>query len=412
MHDTPPLPATAEPMWYAAGPETIAARGGPRAKALADACRARWGGDFAIDLQIVRLGAGACAAPPVKRPLMGPAGGDDEVALLIDAPRPILDGVPYHPPGGPPLFLAGDTPVRGRPMPDAEPGAAPTEALMAIARRGGPRFDRRRRSARCFNRGNRITPRGVEMPPWADDRSLVFHSGFRVIGRLPAFTAAQIGREPVPDLCHPRWLAEHGGPIARAFVAALPRDWLDHPDAVVVGRINELSPGWSSCLAGWHFDGTSRIRKRPDGCPDLANPGVRIQNIACSVGPTAMTGFLVGEVAIPDIPFGIPRGEVRPHQQRIIADLLDAGGVTEVHARPQEVVLMEHGDFHDCRPSARPGWRYFIKAMRNRKDPVHNRFHERGQVTWPVRAETWPDDPLGVFPTALPPGVGPDLPPG
>ncbi|MEZ4433736.1 MAG: hypothetical protein R3F65_15115 [bacterium] len=412
MRHTPPLPDVPEPMWYAAGPALIDTRGGPLAQKLAAACRARWQAPFVIDLQTPHLDPGAAAAPPEPRPVWSPrwtaTAPADEIALLIDASAPLLataDGAPL-PHHGEPHFIRADTALAGLRW-----ATDPARVTLALARRAAPaeHLDHRRRSARVFCDGNRVVPPDEPIPAWAEDRSLVFHSGFRTLARLPAFTPAQIAREPIPDLCHPSWVAEHGGPIARAFVATLPDSWFDPAnDAVIVGRINELDPGWWPCIAGWHYDGTSRINKRPDGNPDLKNPGVRIENILCSVGETGLTGFLAGRVAVPDIPHGMARGIVKPWQQRFILEAIARGELTELHARPGEVIALEHGDHHDCRPSHQPGWRYFIKAMRGRGDPRVNAFAERGQLSWPYETGHWPQDPLGVFPTALPPGVRDD----
>lgn len=411
MRETPPLPDVDEPMWYAARPACVEARGGPDARALVAACRARWAAPFVVDLQFARVGPGDAAALPVARAIHSKAWrgtrAGDEIALWLRSDVPTLrwgdGGVVPH--GGEVSFVASETVVEGLRWPSDREGGA---VVLGVARRAEPGevMDQRRRSGRVFTHVNPVAP-AEGAPAWSHDRSLVFHSGFRVWGRLPNFTAAQIAREPVPDMCSPAWLAEHGGPIARAFVEALPKSWHDPAgDAVIVGRINEFSPGWWSCHAGWHFDGTSRIRKRADGCPDLRNPGVFIENIICCVGPTGGTGVLAGEIAVPDIPMGVPRGEVKPHQQRVIHGLLAEGRVAEYQAQPGELVEIGYGDFHACRPSHRPGWRYFIKAMRYRKDEVRNGFAERGQVSWPYEAGAWPDDPLGVFPTELPEGVG------
>lgn len=388
-------------MWYAAGAASIERAGGPIARRLLDAARLAWP-TIAVDLQRLTLAPGESAVSPGERPIHDhrwcATGSDDPVLLLVEAAHPLLtiDGVPFAGDGVPRLVKASAV-SRGLAWPD---DAEPREVTLALARRAAPSelLDRPRRSPRAF------VPRPGEaretLPAWAAERALRYHSDYRVIGPLGPFDPEVIAAEPMPIAAHPTWVAEHGGPIGRAFVAALPADWrTPDADVIVNGKLNEFDPGWSSCLVGFHIDGTSRIRKRADGLPDLLDPGPTIEQIGCSVGPAGATGFLRGPLALPVAPIG---EDGRGVWQRIITDAIADGTVEAVRGPSDTVVAFDHGDFHTCMPAERDGWRFFIKAMRGRGDTPTNAFREHCRISWPLDAGAWPDAPLGVFPPTLP----------
>jgi hypothetical protein len=418
---TPPLRVEAvsdrparglEAGWYAADAGTIRREGGPLARRLVDACAERWGGaPIVVDLQVVRVDDRSVTAPPFACPLYDPAWlrtrPSDEVALLVAAPHPVLGGdagpLPHD---GEPVFLPAGLPIAGRYLP---PGAA-AEVVVALARRAGDIevLNHPRRGARRFQSRLDVTPAEGTLPAWARERTLQFHSGYRVLGRLPAFDAATIALEPCYEFCHPAWLEVHGGPIGRAFAAALPDDWRDPAaDVVVISSLDELSPGFWPILNVWHIDGTSRIRQRPDGRPDHANPGRRPDSIACCVGSTAMTGLLAGRVSLPGGPLNAPPAEIEAVWQRTFLEAIDRGELVECQAPPYALVHLGFGDFHGGAVSKAPGWRYFVKAMRGRGERPANRVvaHARNVVCWPDDVRGWPTDALGVFPASLPPGL-------
>lgn len=395
-------------MWYCADETTLTAAGGPLARGLLAACQARWGtAAVGVDLEVVHLQPGSLAAPPVARRLYSTAwwgcGPEDEVALLVESNHPILKGI-----AGGPVFLPASARVEGVPWPsDAEPGLA----VLALARRIAPgeALNRRRWCARVFadQQPYLPIPDDAPMPAWAEARPLRFQSGYRVLGHLGPYTPTELADEPMPEAATPAWVMAHGGPIAKAFVRALPEAWWDPAgDTIIQGKLNELAPGFWPCLAGWHMDGTSRINRRADGTADLLNPGQLTEQIICCLGDVSQTGFLLGRINIPVVPEGLPPGTGKPVIQRILAESMARGELMETAALSGAVLQFGFGDFHDCRPAQSPGWRYFIKAMRLRRDIPRNRFAERTQVTWPLGTGAWPEDPLGAFPAHLPSGLG------
>lgn len=396
-----------EPMWYAAEAEIIRRAGGPAAQRLLAACEARWpGAPVIIDVQVAHMHPGRSLIFPEAMPLHHegwrgtPFGA--EVALITMAEAPVVAvGGEALPPDGAPRFFSSGALAQGLPWPTEGGG----HGLIALARRAavGEALNIPRRTPRAFGYGPRPLPMDEPLPPWTESRPLRFHSSFLTLGGVPHFTQAQIAREPVPDRCTPTWLATHGGPIAKAFVAALPEAWrAPEADVFVHGRINELSPGFSPCLAGWHIDGTSRINKRPDGAPDLLNPGRMVENIVCCVGPTATTGFLIGKVDMPVPPLNHKPVPAKSVMQRLLYDAMRAGQLTQVQVPPYTLAQFTFGDYHGCRPATGPGWRFFIKAMRNRADIPRNQFVRNGQIIWDLDQRGRPEDALGVFPVTLP----------
>ncbi len=390
-----------EPMWYAASAGLVEREGGPFARRLLRA--APWP-EAVVDIMRVRLDAGQAAVSPGARGLHDrrwrATGPDDTVLVASLAERPVLtlDGVPLAA-NGTPKAIRASTRARGL----VWDGASPGEVLIGLARRAlpGEALERRRRSGRIFR--PRPAPELEALPDWAAARPLRFESGYRRRGPLKGFEQAPfeaIAAEPIFGACHPMWVAEHGGPIARAFAAALPPAWrTPDADVIVNAKINEFEPGWYSCLAGWHIDGTSRINKRADGTPDLLDPGPSIEQIACNVGSTGLTGFLLGRIDLPVTPMG---GDGRGVWSHILDAAVEDGTLTAVRAPAGECVGFGFGDFHTCRVSRKPGWRYFIKAMRGRGDVPTNALRETTGISWPMDAGHWPDCPLGIFPATLP----------
>jgi hypothetical protein len=150
----------------------------------------------------------------------------------------------------------------------------------------------------------------------------------------------------------------HGGPIARAFVAALPEDFRAQRFRVR-SKLQWLKQGWltAGVSAPWHCD---QVAARGDGEQDYqrrATPGRH--TIGAAVGDISLTRFLVGEYELPDYPEGVPQGLL---WNEAIEDGLRRGAMTAATVPEGALVRFGELDFHKPMPAVRTGWRIFIRA--------------------------------------------------
>lgn len=374
----------------------------PLLRELAERCRLRWPGlPLTIECQTLELKPGHVPGIPVWQRL--PASVSGEVALACLATEALVQWRPHAeaPPADLPrdglCFVSAGVEVRFRAATTAQ---ACVVALLRPADQGRV-HNRHRHGARVFM--PRPRPADHPLPEWAARRDLRFTSRFEVLAPMPAFTQTQIAQEPALSGASVAFAREVGGPITRAWLDRLPAEWTaPGADVVIANKRDELSPGWYSCLVHWHMDGTSRSAKRADGTPDLRNPVRRAEQIAACVGPSAPTGMLEGDLAMPEVPVGVEQGVGGAVWQRLILDDIAAGRLRQTVAPTGALFSFGWGVFHNCSRAEVPGWRMFLKIMRGRGDQPRNAMPERATLAWPSDGDEWPSDPCGVFPQELP----------
>jgi hypothetical protein len=185
-----------------------------------------------------------------------------------------------------------------------------------------------------------------------------FQSGFDVVGQLPAFPQEVIREEPNLFGATIAEVERDGGPIARAFVAALPEDFRQRP-LYVRSKLQWLKAGWrtASGPGGYHCD---MVGSRADGSQDhvhRSQPGRH--TIAAAVGDVSLTRFLLGEYELPDYPEG-QRQALLWHVA--IEDGIRRGTMTAVTVPEGALLRFGQNDFHTPMPAIRTGWRLFIRA--------------------------------------------------
>lgn len=217
-----------------------------------------------------------------------------------------------------------------------------------------------------FQRGGRIALRqpGVfveerEAPP----ARIRFAAGFREVGvTLAGYGEAEIRSETTFFRAELGFVRAWAGPITKAFVAALPDEWLDSR-LVFDSWKHHLKPGQSARLpSAWHLDDVARTRA--DGQPEHRNPPYRPQHRAVLVGDVARPLFLHGQVELEDLPEG--GGSVYAAWGREIDRLLQdrRSGLRAIHLTPGRVIEYGWGAFHKAMPAVSAGWRIFIRVAR------------------------------------------------
>lgn len=210
--------------------------------------------------------------------------------------------------------------------------------------------------------------------------SVTFRSDFHRLGFMPLFPETAIRDEPALRGCPVQWARSYGGPIVRAFIAALPPEWIADPETRIRSMPVWLRQGWSAGHVGWHLDG---IRMRADGEEDwLGGRPAEYRRIGCNMGSNSATRVLVGDIRLTRYPLGQPLVSL---SLRSLDDQLAAGTAREVAVQEGELFVLSANSLHSVSAASRDGWRMFLDA---------NRPSLEGQPLPPVEAlynETYTD---------------------
>ncbi|MBI1380298.1 MAG: hypothetical protein GC161_04340 [Planctomycetaceae bacterium] len=386
--------------WYRATAHEFAGR--PALAPSIELARRVLGEALWIENQCARVGAGVSFAIPVRQVATWAARGAVLVYLadqvLLEVTRP--ESAPELVPPRTPVVLDPAHAVRFL------TASTEQESELVLIRAAAPSMlpPRRRFSARVFARTPSSSGEQLSVD-WTKQRLLHFLSHPRIVAQLEPATMEDVASEPIFDACAIPMASTIGGPLLHRFLEALPPDWRVPSADVRVGVTrDELSPGWNPCAVNFHIDGTSRVRKRADGHPDLVDPGPTVDQMIACFGPASPTRFLVGEVVLPEPPAGDVARAAGPRWATILDEHLRSGRLTEWNAPSDALVEFGFGVFHTGAVSRRPGWRCFVKAMRNRGDPMPTAptYRDRNSVSWPIDGPEYPSDPCGVFPEDVP----------
>ncbi len=206
-------------------------------------------------------------------------------------------------------------------------------------------------------------------PPWpglrkvaaeaiarSDRHAFVFKSRVEIEDQpsVPDFDQATIKAEPMFHKASPEFANRHGGPITRAFLAALPAE----PD-VIDTRVHMLMKDFYPCIPGWHHDDIARTRA--DGQPNYREPPYKSHHLLMLInGEIAPTEFAVGDCVLSEVLEGEGNcyGKWHPEIERLIA----RGQMQRVAAPSRRLVRFDHDSFHQGVACTRPGWRWFARA--------------------------------------------------
>ena len=192
------------------------------------------------------------------------------------------------------------------------------------------------------------------------NRTCSFRSDVTIIGRIPLFPESAIRDEPALRGCPVDWARLHGGPIIRAFLDALPADWLADPTTRIRTMPVWLRAGWGSGYVGWHLDS---VLPREDGQEDWVHGRPPLfERIGCNMGTNAPTRLLIGDVTLTDYPAGQPVGGLW-HRQ--LDEAVAAGRAREIPAQEGDLFRLTSSSFHSLAAASRDGWRMFFDANRH-----------------------------------------------
>lgn len=214
--------------------------------------------------------------------------------------------------------------------------------------------------------------------------TITLDSTVHIAGAMRAFGGDVVREEPSLAWSDLSFAADHGGPITRAFIEALPDDWRA-PDVALQVKMTWLKRGWAAGPLGFHCDWLA-----VDGAGRRTVPDQRWPQAVCAViGDCAMTRFVTGRLTLPAAP--TQRAQRRtwtPHVRAQIADGCAREGVVE----PGALFRFGPCSVHRRSRAAVSGWRMILRAVKrpgqapfvwNRRwDIVHN-----GWAATPAEAE-------------------------
>lgn len=189
------------------------------------------------------------------------------------------------------------------------------------------------------------------------------HSGFRELAALGPggrpFAQAAIRDEPTFSAVPVERAAAEGGPIHRAFVAALPE--AARQGTLLASASVWLKRGWTPGGRGLHVD---QIETGADGDHDYRRrrfPGQPFYMLCAGV---SRTRFVFGEVPIADLPPGS-----RPSLllRGLAEELLAAGRVAARQVPDSALVAFDDEALHEAMPADETGWRILIRVFPMRR---------------------------------------------
>lgn len=190
-------------------------------------------------------------------------------------------------------------------------------------------------------------------------------SQYQIGARLPEFDQKTVKDEPMFFSATPKFAWKEGGPITRAFLAAVfgitladYAEWKlrDKKNYCFDSRVHMLMPGWFPCIPGWHHDDVPRSRS--DGQPNYENPEFKSKHILALVnGDICPTEFAVGRVDMPHIPEY--SGPVYKYWHDIVEKDIKEGSLERRSVPSNRLIHFNYHSFHQGTRAVGRGFRWF-----------------------------------------------------
>ncbi|WP_437229241.1 hypothetical protein SH661x_001329 [Planctomicrobium sp. SH661] len=160
---------------------------------------------------------------------------------------------------------------------------------------------------------------------------------------------------------------ETAGPIAAAFLNALPKEWTsDH--LVIDSTLVWLGPGFRQGELVWCHE---PFPGRTDGATGQSNRQRQAEHLACCWGPTGID-FLSGEsraLELSDEPLSM--SGIRERHERL-ESAIQSGRLNIQHIAPCTIYRYGWGAFHRHSAATSPGFQFWIRATRGDDRPLVN----------------------------------------
>jgi hypothetical protein len=204
-----------------------------------------------------------------------------------------------------------------------------------------------------------------------------FVAQYTVVGRMPLFSQEVVRQEPTFERRPLEWVRRHGGPIACAFVDALPASHLND-GTLVTCHLSYYRSGWRYRARGqWHTHG----EPKGESGADKYHPS-RHAPVLAVLGSAALTRVCEGSFELP---------ATRHEWDPLLRDLIDRGCVSERSVEEGALVQYGWGDFHRSPLATHDGWRVLCSAWHGHGELQQllptNRVDNYYAPKWPIDPE-------------------------
>ncbi|SFH74748.1 hypothetical protein [Planctomicrobium piriforme] len=160
---------------------------------------------------------------------------------------------------------------------------------------------------------------------------------------------------------------ETAGPIATAFLDALPNEWIAG-HLVIDSTLVWLPAGFRQGPMFWCHE---PFPGRTDGVTGQSNLQRAAEHIACCCGPTGIE-FLIGDGTEAELhPESPPLQVIHERHVRLQAEI-DAGRLSILTVPPDTLYRYRWGAFHRHEAAASSGFQFWIRATRGDDRPLVN----------------------------------------
>lgn len=182
------------------------------------------------------------------------------------------------------------------------------------------------------------------------------------------------------------YVAEHAGPLTRAFLSNLPADWKEMADRIVIdSRVHMLMPGWYPCIPGWHHDDVPRTT--PNGQPNYRTREYRSEHLMGLVhGNICPTEFAIGTMTLP-----LVETDLYATWHPLVEDAITSGVAVRRSAESGCYLQFNDDAMHRGTAAVQSGWRWFIRCSRHtgRILRITNEQRQQVQVYLPAVNAGW-----------------------
>jgi len=160
---------------------------------------------------------------------------------------------------------------------------------------------------------------------------------------------------------------ETAGPIAQAFLEALPEEWTDG-HLVIDSTLVWLAPGFRQGEMFWCHE---PFPGRTDGVTGQSNRQRQAEHLACCCGPAGID-FLMGDPAeLECTDVLLTMADVRERDHRLQA-AVENGDLTIQSVPPHTIYQYGWGAFHRHSVATASGFQFWIRATRGDDRPLVN----------------------------------------
>lgn len=214
-----------------------------------------------------------------------------------------------------------------------------------------------------------------------------FHSEMFLLDRMPDFSQDEVKNEIMLFNVDFAFATEYGGPLTKAFLKLLPKEFKESEHFVLDSRVHMLMKDFFfPAIPGFHHDSVERTRPG-DNQPNYINPSHRASHIMALVnGDICPTEFALGDAEFPDVPVGQTYYKV---WHPMVEEKIKSGELKSVMAPTNQLIMFDDRAWHQATIARQNGWRWFVRATIDPNRKPTNEIRRQVQVYLQNPMEGW-----------------------